>query len=357
MDPIDRRMLLGAAGLAGVAAMSKFAGAGPLNPPAGPVTPTGQTLDDIYNRIARTDVGVAEPRIPVQSLPGSATAVHVITEPGSYYLTGNIQGEAGKDGILIASGNVSIDLCGFALIGVPGSGAGVRIPGFSTANNVAVRNGNASGWGESAVDVRGSRSSLVEALVIRECGPGAIWATGCASITRCIVWNNNGTGIQVQGDGSNIMDCVVRDTGNGIVVDGGRAHVSRNSVCFAALGVAASSNTQVIDNQFSNCGFGITTFGGCHVERNSVTECVTGIDAGSSLAGNGDLIKGNRVSGCTTNYRAISGVMLQSNVSHGGGTAYDIAPGASHGPIVNVAGVGDISAVPGANHPWANFIY
>jgi hypothetical protein len=36
---------------------------------------------------------------------------------------------------------------------------------------------------------------------------------------------------------------------------------------------------------------------------------------------------------------------------------FEIAPGNSHGPIVDVTGVGDISAVPGSDHPGANFVY
>jgi hypothetical protein len=53
--PVDRRLLLGAVGLAGVAALSagraKAAG-GPLNPPAGAVSPTGKTLAEIEPRTA-----------------------------------------------------------------------------------------------------------------------------------------------------------------------------------------------------------------------------------------------------------------------------------------------------------------
>src|SRR5690606_18106937 len=85
--------------------------AGPLNPPAGPVAPTHKTLTEV------------EPRTPINAAntPGDADSVYRIFQPGSYYLTGNIVGQAGKRGIEIASSNVTLDLNGFALQGVPGS--------------------------------------------------------------------------------------------------------------------------------------------------------------------------------------------------------------------------------------------
>ena len=40
-----------------------------------------------------------------------------------------------------------------------------------------------------------------------------------------------------------------------------------------------------------------------------------------------------------------------------GTVAYTIPAGSSYGPIVAVAGVGDISQVAASTHPWANFSY
>lgn len=54
--------------------------AGDLNPPAGPVSPTHKTLTEIEPRTA----------ISMANTPGDADSLFKITQPGSYYLTGNI---------------------------------------------------------------------------------------------------------------------------------------------------------------------------------------------------------------------------------------------------------------------------
>ncbi len=101
-----------------VALASATALAGPLNPPDGPIESTGRPLDRI------------EPRVCINDLPGSPIATHVITAPGQYFFSADVQGEPGKHGILIESpGDVSIDLNGFALRGAPDSESGVRYGG------------------------------------------------------------------------------------------------------------------------------------------------------------------------------------------------------------------------------------
>ena len=47
-----------------------------------------------------------EPRTDVATLAGDATAVFVITSPGSYYLSGNVPVPASRSGIAIAAANV-----------------------------------------------------------------------------------------------------------------------------------------------------------------------------------------------------------------------------------------------------------
>ena len=65
--------------IASLLALSRIFAQGPLTPPGTPA-PTMKTLDQVE---ARTDLN---------KLAGDATAVRVITSPGSYYLTANLEG-------------------------------------------------------------------------------------------------------------------------------------------------------------------------------------------------------------------------------------------------------------------------
>src|SRR5687767_18893 len=98
---------------------------GDLTPPGAPA-PTMKTLQQV------------EPRTPISSLP------FAINQAGSYYLTTNLSGVSGQSGITIAAHNVTIDLGGFDLAGVPGALSGIVLSGVRT--NLAVRNGIIRAW-------------------------------------------------------------------------------------------------------------------------------------------------------------------------------------------------------------------
>ncbi|HZW06459.1 MAG TPA: hypothetical protein VFF65_04995, partial [Phycisphaerales bacterium] len=139
---VDRRVLLGAVGLAGVAALaSARAKAGPLNPPAGAVGSTGKTLTEVEPRTA----------INAANTPGTATALYRITQAGNYYLTGPVAGVAGKSGIEIVADDVTIDLMGFRVQGVAGSLNGITTGGAIISDRTIIRNGRVSGWGDNGV--------------------------------------------------------------------------------------------------------------------------------------------------------------------------------------------------------------
>lgn len=109
---------------------------GVLTPPAAPA-PSMKTLSQV------------EPRTPVSSLPGDASTQYIISQPGSYYLTGNLEGVAGKHGIKIAAKNVSLDLAGFTLHGADTSHDAIAITPDS--GNVVVTNGLINNWGGTGI--------------------------------------------------------------------------------------------------------------------------------------------------------------------------------------------------------------
>ncbi len=104
--------------------------AGPLDPPAGPVTSTYKTLTEVEPRIA----------INATNTPGDADSVYRIIQPGSYYLTANVTGAPAKKCIEIAVDDVTIDLNGMTITGDATSTGGIYAEGVR--NNLIVRNGS-----------------------------------------------------------------------------------------------------------------------------------------------------------------------------------------------------------------------
>lgn len=102
-----------------------------------------KSLDQIDTHV---DTAAAAKRFPINAVttPGNSTSTYAITQPGSYYLTGTLNGELGKDGLDINTDNVTVDLNGFAVIGAPISNVGIK----SSRSNVAVRNGTVCSWGQ-----------------------------------------------------------------------------------------------------------------------------------------------------------------------------------------------------------------
>jgi hypothetical protein len=207
---LDRRMLLGVASVAGIAAVARTAQAGSLNPPAGPVTPTMKPLDQI------------EPRTPVQSLAGDNSNQYVIGQSGSYYLTGNITGLSGLSGIFVSAANVIIDLNGFSLFGVAGSAH--AIVGGNAADGLSIRNGTISGWGGMGLNLANTTAqSRIEFLNVAHCLLGGISAGQRGFVSSCAVNACGGFGIVTQSS-ARIVQCIVAattGTGNGITCDYG----------------------------------------------------------------------------------------------------------------------------------------
>lgn len=186
-------------------------GQGALTPP-GPPGPAMLTLSQL------------EPRTPVDAVhtPGNSVVEFVIGSPGSYYLTTNIVGVSGKHGIdIFAPNNVTLDLNGFSVIGVPGSLTGIIIPGGA---NVVVRNGIVSGW-TNGVASYGNNITL-QGLTVTS---NALYGIDIEGSNSSIIGNNVA--------GNNASDT----TGAGIFVSGAAANnlVQNNHVVSTLGGTSA----------------------------------------------------------------------------------------------------------------------
>lgn len=173
-------------------------GAGPLDPPAGPIAPTMRTLTEV------------SPRIPVNvvNTPGDADSIYRIAASGSYVLTGNVTGAPGKHTIKIVAENVRLDLNGF-MINVSGGESGV----LGTVTGIEVRNGSIRGAMGAGVELMGSLTgaSVVEDVFVRGCQGGGIRVFYSSVVRNCRVLNVGGTGISA-GANAQILNCSVDTT-------------------------------------------------------------------------------------------------------------------------------------------------
>jgi parallel beta-helix repeat protein len=327
--PTDRRALL--AGIGGLAAGTFLAAgraeAGPLNPPAAPASTPGP-----------------EPRIAINATntPGNASHSFRITQSGSYYLTGNILGQSGRNGISINANNVTIDLMGYAVVGVAGSLSG--IVNEQARYNITVRNGSISGWGgdgikfSSAVTFAtylveqitsygntGNGISVAPNTVVRGCVTRANGIAGIAtgpacSITECSA-HSNATGFAV-GTGCTIANCVAsNNTGVGFDASSGNA-ITGCCAQFNSTGIIVGASSAI-----SNCTMrandidGLSTGGNCLIvdcfanfnDANGIAcgsnSLVTSCAASFNLAAGVSLTNGSKVLNCTVSNNSTDGIV------------------------------------------------
>lgn len=269
---------------------------GPMDPPAGPVGSTYKTLAEVEPRIA----------INAANTPGDADSVFKITQPGSYYLTGNITAN-GKHGIEIAAGNLTIDLNGHTIAGNGQGGFSGIAQTAPALRSVRIRNGTVTAFGGAGID-------LHELTVANRVRGGAIEGV--------IAYNNLGHGVAV-GDGFTIRDCITDGNSGAGFVAGDDFNIAASAAranVGAGFNLGGAGTIRGCTASGNNIGFTVqanATFQDCTAESNGGNGFVTG--SGSSLtnctaAGNGNdgfhVIAGV-VRGCTSQSNSKAGFRLQ----------------------------------------------
>ena len=290
---------------------------GSLTPPGAPA-PTMKTLDQV------------EARTPVDAThtPGDGDSLFVISQSGSYYLTGSITGVAAKHGIKITAPYVTLDLGGFTLTGIAGSLSGIQVPGATPG--LAISNGTVAGWKSHGIaatqaddsiyeylhlqnngTVNGSHSGLTGGgnCLLRDCtfennaGNGLTLLTGC-SVASCYAWQNAGTGVNL---GAKCMARSVQCRKNtllGLNTGAGSLISSCEALDNEATGITAGEGSLVFATRSTgNKFYGIFTGQGCRVADctsygNGTTTTHTGILTGAQC----------QVSGCIANFNTGDGV-------------------------------------------------
>jgi hypothetical protein len=381
-----------------------FSPAGPLDPPAAPASTSG-----------------TEPRLAVNqaNTPGAGSFQFVISAPGSYYLTENLVGESGMGGITITASDVTLDLNGFTVAGVPGASHGIYAF-FFEVHGVTVRNGTVTGWGSEGVDLTSALSSRVENVTSRANGFRGFQLGDGALALNCISEQNSAEGFFFA-QGARVIDCVSRlNDGIGFFIgagsavsgcvaqlNGGRGFVVRNgstvTECVAdhngGIGVEAAAVCTVSRcSARGNSGIGISVDFSSTVAECAVTANGGGISADYDCVIRDCVSSGNSLFGI----QVTSDCQILNNLCRGNSTPpFNLAAGISisgfgsrvegNTLIVNDRGirataadnliirntarlnsegdyetapgndVGEIISTPGtgfvATNPWANFVH
>ncbi len=126
-----------------------------------------------------------EPRTPIESIPIT------ITEPGSYYLTGDLTIDTvNADGIIINSNNVSIDLNGYGLYGNSTLSEDDGIVVLGTQHHIIIYNGIVSGWDGDGINALNADNSIFENLMVsNNGGDGIVTDFGCIIINCTTSYN------------------------------------------------------------------------------------------------------------------------------------------------------------------------
>ena len=365
----------------------------------------------------------------------NASTMYAISEPGSYYLTKNIElSSSGMNnssksvrGILIDADNVTLDLNGFSMIGdkpsppspltypVDGTGSGnsSAIQMFGSKHHLTIKNGNISNWQGYGVSGPTSSFNLVQDIHVSNINKEGIQLDNHNLIMDCTAYYSGKNGIEAD-QANNFIRCrSVSNQYDGIDGTAGSQFINCTAIGNQDMGISAlgvgcfvlsctatenqgeglrvGSESYILKcNVYDNSSDGIRLSSECTVES-----CVTAYNEGHGIysastrsrilnnvshendlsgiycSGTQTLIQDNRVTDnddigifvvsndCFVFRNVASGNI--DDTSNNGGDAYDnnmeIDPDSNFGPIINVAGMGDISTISGADHPKANFIF
>ncbi|MCU0857645.1 MAG: right-handed parallel beta-helix repeat-containing protein [Pontiellaceae bacterium] len=362
---IKQTILFLLAGLTG----SAFA-QGSLTPPGAPGAAM-KTMDQLNTAIMDVSNAVSEVevRIDVATLAGDETFKHIINQPGSYYLTGNLD-VTSNSGVFINSSFVALDLNGFQISRASGSGGyGISISGGVKNNTVC--NGTITGFeygissggsgerfqnllvsGCSLTGILGGNAVRIVDCTVQDNGSTGISLQNSADLSGCIAYNNAGIGIFLQ-RGSVLRGCTAASNrgSHGIYTEGGsilsdcvavfnqgaagirsgegsvlsQCLVYSNTVQYgiyasggaSIMGCTARNNTGINSSSYGIFAGGLSTLADCVSSYNTNTNA-----PGASSQGVGIYASGSTIRNCTAGFNRGDGIQAAARCFVEGNTSY-----------------------------------
>ena len=206
-----------------------------------------------------------------------------IVEPGSYYLTGNINLTGNNlDGITIDASNVTLDLNGYTLSGGPNTDDGIFILGDE--ENIVIKNGIVENWGGDGINAINADQCIFIDLNVRNNGDDGLVGDFNCLIYRCAAEGNGLDGLEAD-DGSVIANSTAQNNAdNGIQVSEGGIVINCTSFNNIRDGIDAGAGSRVENcNVYENSEHGIDlSLGGQVINCLANDNSGNGIDLASS---------------------------------------------------------------------------
>jgi hypothetical protein len=291
---------------------------GDLTPPPGAPGPVMKSLDQIESRTA----------IPPSPATPVAGPHFTISQPGSYYLSGNIEVASG-DGIVINSNNVTLDLNGFALISKAASPSGNAIHVINSGSSIAIKNGRiagaterteigprpwdatfaGAGWQGGILATSATGLDLSD-LSVERCASFGIFLMQGRSVLEQITATGNG-GIAIYANESSIAHCIANQNastgiyatsgsitrftsnyngGFGIVVSGG-------SVTNSTASSNNSGGIYAYGGSGADCSAGASGFIGIQADQGTVADSIASYNGSDGIMAPGANVTGSRATG------------------------------------------------------------
>ena len=288
---------------------------GSLTPPGAPA-PTMKRLDEV------------EPRTNLQATPAPAGVdptnpnYHfVINQPGSYYLSANL-GVTKTSGIQINAEGVTLDLNGFQISRVSGSGGdGIQVS--ADAHRLTLFNGSIKGFAlgiNSVSPNSGARAGKFRDLDVSGCTSIAIQTGPGAVLESCRVHDNTGTKGFSSTFGSTLTNCTASANTVTFAISAGVGCILTNCAASnntSSFGIYVDAGSSVINcNAFDNIGTdtsscGISTSTGCTITASTAYANYSSNATVTASTGIGFSVgAGNTIQGCTAANNRGDGIYL-----------------------------------------------